>query len=324
MYVNQIKRTENIVLISNGGIGRNIMFTAVVRDLKKAFPDKKLIVIASFPNMFMYNPNVYKVYNMANPNYFYEDYLKEGKATVIDIEPYRHIDYLTKKKHFVECACDLLGIKCTSIIPDLHFVRNEFVLAQDFLTEKFKGKEKEGKPKPVVLIQYVGGKIPQGASVKDTMVSETTMYRRNLPLKSIQEVINQLIKKGYGVGCVQAQNQLLPKEATLIFYPLRAVIALLPYVKGVICVDSFLQHACTGLSKRAMVLWGGTSPKVLGYDTNVNLTQEKCNTPFCHRPNSYLWDVMPTGHLWDCPHNSECMNYSPEIILNNFKKVEEK
>jgi hypothetical protein len=99
------------------------------------------------------------------------------------------------------------------------------------------------------------------------------------------------------------------------------MLALIPHVAEVIAIDSFLQHGVAMFKKRSLVVWGGTSPDVLGYDQNVNMIRKACTTPMCHRPNSYLWDFDSTGFLWDCPYNDVCMDYTSEDILDQFDKM---
>ena len=104
-------------------------------------------------------------------------------------------------------------------------------------------------------------------------------------------------------------------------FPIRSIVALTKYVRGIITIDSFLQHGAAAFKKKSLVLWGGTSPKVLGYDCHTNLTREVCKTPFCHRPNSFLFDFEPTGFMWDCPENDLCMEFPVEQIVEEFEKI---
>ena len=45
-----------------GGLGKNIASTAVVTHLKKKYNDRKIIVVASYPEVFLNNENIYRVY----------------------------------------------------------------------------------------------------------------------------------------------------------------------------------------------------------------------------------------------------------------------
>ena len=60
-------------MIVTGGIGRNIMATAVVKNLNTEFPEKDIIVVAGCPDVFLKNPNVKRIINIGQPYYFYED-----------------------------------------------------------------------------------------------------------------------------------------------------------------------------------------------------------------------------------------------------------
>lgn len=306
------KKYENLILVVSGGIGRNIFSTAVVRNLKLAYPDKKITVICGCPEIFVRNPNVHKVLRLGQVLNFYEDYVLEKKSLFLEVEPYRHPDYIYEKKHIVECWCNLLGVQCRNIKPEMFFTQTEMKMAQ---------LQIQKSNEPMVLIQHSGGKEPNGLNEQEQIIAHAGMHKRSLVFDTMQKVVYKLKEAGFKVGSVQGKNQTCLKEAERVTFPIRAITAMIPFVRGVICIDSFLQHACAIFEKKALVLWGGTHPSCLGYPSAINLTQKKCDNPHCHRPNSYLFDFETTGFMWDCPYDSECMNYSSEYILNNFFKI---
>ena len=61
-----------------GGLGKNVAATALIKSIKKTYPDRKLIVVCAWPQVFLNNPNIDRVYNASNIPHFYEDYV-EGK-----------------------------------------------------------------------------------------------------------------------------------------------------------------------------------------------------------------------------------------------------
>ena len=307
-----LKEAQNLVLIVSGGIGRNIMATAVVRNLKRAYPKKNIIVLAGCPDIFLKNPNVRRVINIGQPSFFYEDFILRSKSIVLNVEPYQSFNYLYKHKHFVECWCEMIGISCKDVYPEIYFSENEQRMAQLYL-DKF--------DREMVLIQHIGGKIPKDKSEKEDITSKSGMYKRSLPNKVTQKLAKGLIDRGFMVGSVQHENQFCPSQAEKIQFPIRAILALIPHVAEVISIDSFVQHGTAAFKKKSLVLWGGTNPKVLGYPHNLNLTRKVCDNPMCHRPNSYLFDIEPTGFMWDCPFNDKCMEYSAEEILKSFDEM---
>lgn len=318
---------SKLVLYVEGGIGKNLMATAVVRALKKAYPNKKIVVMAGCPDVFMYNPNVYRTFNFANPLYFYDDHVQEGMMA-LKTEPYLHPDYINKKKHLVECWCEQLDIPCDGIEPDLYFLDSELDLAKMYV-DKLQEKNK----KELILLQWIGGKVPKDKSKEELKGALMPMFRRSLPMEEVEKVIDYL-KDKYVIGNVGHTNFPDLINTEVIFFPMRNTLALLKYCKTFIGIDSFLQHAASAnqVDKKGIVLWGGTTPKCLGYDKQINITKEVCPTPFCHRPNSYLFDIQPNGAIWSCIHNEKCLKYTSEEIIKIFEdnfspeeiKIEEK
>jgi len=306
-----VSNADNIVLIVKGGIGRNIMATAVVRAIKKAYPDKPLSVIAGCPDVFLRSPHIKRVMRMGQSVYFFQDFMLDKKTIFLDVEPYHHFDYIYNRRHFVECWCDMLGIPNDGIYPEIHFSESEKRMAQLFL-EKF--------DRPMVLLQHCGGKFPKDKTEKEDIISRAGMYRRDLPKEEVDKLVDELIKMGYMVGSVQHENQYCPAKAEKINFPVRAIIALGLFSKGFIGIDSFLMHGMAAIKSKGVVCWGGTHPSALSYPHFDNLMRKVCPTPMCHRPNSYLFDVEPTGFMWDCPHDAKCMKYTAKQILEAFKK----
>jgi len=298
---------DNIVLVVDGGIGKNIVSTVIIRNIAKKYPNKRLIVIAGYPDIFLNNPHIYRVFKFNNPLYFYEDYIKNSKSHVIKIEPYYHADYLYKKRHLADVWCEMAGVPCDNITPELYFLENEKKMAQLFI--------EKNKDKKIILLQCTGGINPDENTKEKQIASKASMYRRNLSIKTGKIITKQLNAKGYKVFSVQLPNQPKIEGTEICNFPIRSIMGLLPYVKGVICIDSFLQHAAAAVGKKALVLWGGTHPTCLGYPSNINLTREVCDNPFCHRPNSYMFDIQPHGFMWDCPHGDKCMDYNPNRII---------
>lgn len=307
----EMQEADYLLLVVQGGVGRNIMTTAVVRNLKKAWPEKKIVVIATCPDVFLKNPYIDRVYNFGQPLFIYEDYFKKAKSVVLNVEPYQQYGYVYRTKHFVEANCEMLDIPCDSIFPEVYFSDSEMRMAELFVNKY---------DKELVLLQGEGGKLPDNASEKEKIISQSAMYKRSLKPKIMQEVTDELIKRGYQVGTVYGQHQFLPSMAEKVQFPIRAVLATIPYAAYVIGIDSIINHGAACFKKQALILWGGTDPKTLGYDTNINLFRESNDCKACGRPNSYLWDFEPTGFLWDCTH-SKCMDFTTAEIMREFDKM---
>ncbi len=323
MIKSKMEKAKNIILPIMGGIGRNIFATGMIKNLKKAYPKKNIFVVAGFPDIFMNNPNVKKVFGFNSVQHLYEDYLdrynsdgRNEETFLIEVEPYRHPDYLNGNMHIVEAWCDLLEIPCEDTVPEIILSRIETDMAKSHITaleQKFN--------RPVILFQHCGGKIPDNNNKQEQIASQSVMHRRSLSEKCAQEVVDKLMADGYTVASVQSQNQFCPNGAEKITAPIRVILALVPNATGVIAIDSFLQHASAALTVPSLVVWAGTSPDRLGYKLHTNLRRNVCSMPECHRPNSYAFDINPNGFVWDCPFQDRCTDYDSDTIINAYKQM---
>ena len=69
---------KNIIFNIEGGIGKSIMATAVCEAIKKKYPNDNLIVLTSYPEVFICNPHIYRCYNHNQLSYFYNEYIEDG------------------------------------------------------------------------------------------------------------------------------------------------------------------------------------------------------------------------------------------------------
>jgi hypothetical protein len=301
---------DKVVFICEGGIGKNIAATAVVRNIKKKYPDQELIVVAGYPDVFMHNPNVSKVYAFGNPLYFYDDQILNKDTLVIKTEPYLHYDYLQKTRHLTDVWCEQVGVEMDSIKPELFLTKHELSVANEFIN---------GEKRESVIFHITGGKVPDKDDEGSRSDAIRQMYRRNLPMSIAQKVADGL-KDKYRIIQVKGPTQPGIKDGHYITTQLRALFALAAAGKRFVLIDSFMMHATAAFDKRAVVCWGGTNPKVLGYETHVNLIRKVCPTPMCHRPNDYLFDVLANASKWDCPYGEPCLEHEVDQIIEEVTK----
>jgi hypothetical protein len=313
------EKVKNIVFVTEGGLGKVIASTGVVAKLKAAHPEMKLVVVAGFPEIFLHNPNVHRCFEFNNPLNFYEDWITP-ESHVIKVEPYTHYDYMQGQEHLLKVWGEMCGVDCTDARPEVFFMKNELEAGELYI-RKLTTKDKNKKRK-FVLFQWCGGLVPKDVDPMSWHDAKLNMHRRSLPLKTAKEIVNRLISAGYEVGCVQHENFPLPEGAHLINFNARGTLCLLKHSNHFIGIDSFLHHGAAALGVRGVTVWGGTNPKKLGYAEHVNLSQERCKTPFCHRPDSYVFDGNPKTGLWNCPYNEECLDWKAEEIVKAYLDLE--
>jgi len=78
--------TKYVVWHIEGGLGKNIAATALVKDVRERYKDRKLVMVVSYPEVFLNNPDI----------------------------------YIMRKKHLIENWCDLLGIKYSEQTPQIY------------------------------------------------------------------------------------------------------------------------------------------------------------------------------------------------------------
>lgn len=88
----------------------------------------------------------------------------------------------------------------------------------------------------------------------------------------------------------------------------RQALAMIYHAKLVITTDGALHHAAAALGKPAVVLWGArTHPKILGYDTHVNL---------------YTGAGESCGAMAECKHCIDAMKrITPDMVIEASRSI---
>lgn len=267
-----------------GGLGKNIAATALIPSLAKQYSDRKIVVVASYPEVFLNHPDAHRVYRVGLTPYFYEDYILGKDTLVFRHEPYFQTGHILKQKHLVENWCELLGIKYENQLPDLHF---------NMVQKQLLGFW--NRPKPIFLIQTNGGPY-QGQNINYA-------WTRDMPI-DLAVYIAEKYSKDYhiiqltrpdtlhipGVEVIDAQMSNMELFSLVAASSKRALI------------DSSLQHAAAALRLPSTVFWIGTSSENFGYKMHANIKAmpPKGNVKLI---DSYLFDYSFEGVLHECPYN---------------------
>ena len=286
------------ILLIHGGIGKNIAATAVVRSLDE-HSGRKPLVITGWPDVWHANPHVGQVWHIGRMAHFYDLHYRNGDPPeLLQPEPYRHPDYVAKRRHLIDVWCEQLGVEWDGNPPELFLSRSDEQEVRQYL-KRFK--------KPVLIFQPYGG-------IEGVPGAKPQVQRRDLLPETAGELAGKLSAK-FTVLHVKSPKQPGVPGTTPLSDRLGLVLAAIQQADVVLAIDSFVQHAAAALRKRAVVLWRGTSPVCLGYPSHVNLEPAHlCPTPFCHRPNSFLFDQAPGGGPWQCPHSEQCADFDHDEI----------
>lgn len=282
----------------NGGIGKCIAATAVVKAIKKKYPDHKLIVISGYPEVFINNSSVFRASTHGQTQYFFRDYVEDLNSKIFILDPYNTEDFIYKRKHLIQIWCELYGLPYNGEQPEV------------ILTEREKNFYKNSLQfnKPVMVIQPNGGAEQQQLKYS---------WARDLPKNVVEEVIKHF-SADYDIVHLKRQDQMgyagtIPYSGTF-----RELVTLLSISEKRLFIDSFAQHLAASCKLKSTVAWIANSPKVFGYEIHDNIEANA----FTHTPelvNSYLAKFDITGNPIEFPYNSEEEIFDTEKIIQSLK-----
>lgn len=250
---NKIKDNDKyIVFDSTGGQGKQVQATAVIRAIKKKYPERKIVWVCSWDSAAFYNPNVFRFFTQGQFQYF-RDYLRED-TIIMKHDPYNETNHILRKEHLVETWCKMFDVPYDGCKPDIYLNPRELEIARDKI-----------KPdnRPILLLQTHGG----GGG--NSQYSKKSWYR-DMPIEIAQKLINYFAKS-YRILHIKNPDQPVLQGVEPLTLPLRELYAVFPLSTKRLFIDSFAAHVAAGLGLQSTVVWIGNSPKVFGYPENINI-----------------------------------------------------
>ena len=250
------KKTDSdkyIVLEISGGHGKTICSTALIRAIKKEYPNRKIIVISSWDGGFFYNPDIFRFFLHGQiPQYFKSDYIKDD-TIIMKHDPYNESNHILGKEHLVESWCKMFNVPYDGYKPKIYLNPRELEIARD----KIKPNNR-----PIMLLQTHGG-------APNTQYSKKSWYR-DMPMDISQKLVNYF-SKSYRILHLRAPEQPALQGTELLTLPFRELYAVFPLSTKRLFIDSFAQHVAAALDLQSTVVWIGNKPKVFGYEENINI-----------------------------------------------------
>jgi hypothetical protein len=290
----------NIIFQIDGGIGKNIMATAVCKAIKTQYPNDKLIVVTAYNDVFINNPNVDRCFNFANLSYFFEEYVDGKEVKLCLQDPYRQTDFLKREKSLIQIWCEMNFIKYNGETPEIFLTeREKSFYSKQFVTEK-----------PLFVMQTNGGAENQGHKYS---------WARDIPTKNVQEIIENY-KNDYTIAHIRREDQLGYEFTTPIQGNYRSMVVLISMSGLRLFMDSFAQHTAMALNLPSVVLWIANSPTVFGYFQHKNIVANEFTT----KPElvgSYIDKFDISGNLLQFPYNSEDEIFDTQKIIDSLESL---
>lgn len=284
-----------------GGLGKNVAATALVSSLKRRYPDRKLILVVSYPEVFLNHPDIHRVYRVGMTSYFYYDYIKDKDTIVFRQEPYYQSDHIMRTKHLINSWCDLLGLEYEGQTPILfpNMLQRDFMYAWR-------------RDRPVMVLHTNGGAMDQQSLYS---------WTRDMPYTVAQAIAEKYSKKYHIIQVCRDERQAVSGAEVLNrFMTNHELFSLLVSSEKRVLIDSCLQHAAVALKLKSTVLWVGTSEKNFGYNIHTNIVSAPPpgNVKLI---DSYLFDYSFDGVAHECPYSDASEMFNTADIFGAIDKT---
>lgn len=217
-----VKGETNFLLHINGGLGKCIMATAVIRSYKAANPNSKVVVVSGYPEVFLNNPDIYKNFPFSTP-YLWQDYYGQPGWRVEAQDPYLEEAWIkNRKQHLIDIWCGMLRIPSVQKTPVLFFSGPEVDELHSMIRTD----------KPLIVVQSTGGSNPAARS-----------WTRNPPKEEFEEFLSKFKESHYVLHLAVPETTALQNVHQRVdTLDRRKAMCLMYYANEVIGIDSYALH----------------------------------------------------------------------------------
>ena len=289
----------NIIFQIDGGLGKSIMGTAMVKVLRKRYKNSHLIVFTAYPDVFLNNPNVNECFHTNQMGGAYLKYIKDQDCKIFIEDPYRNTSFLTEKEHLFRTWCKIYGLNYNNEQPELYLTQPEIDYFKPFYNTE----------KPIFAIQPNGG--PQGQGFQYS-------WTRDIPSPIVNEII-QHYKEDYTVVHVKREDQYQYPDTLHALDGFRSIAILLQLSSKRLLIDSFGQHLAAAMGVKSTVCWVTTKPKIFGYKLHNNIQAN----PFTKEPqiqNSVYQPFNLAQDISSIPYNDLREVFDVNKIIESINK----
>ena len=285
----------NVIFQIDGGLGKSIMGTAMVKVLRKRYKKAHLIVVTAYPDVFLNNPHINECFRIEQMEGAYLKYVKDKDCKLFIEDPYRHTSFLTEEKHLFRTWCKIYDLKYNNEQPELYLTQPEIDYFKPFYNVE----------KPIFAIQPNGG--PQGQGFNYS-------WTRDIPVPIVNDII-QHYKEDYTIVHIKRQDQYQYPDTLSALDGFRSIAILLQLSKKSLLIDSFGQHLAAAMNVKSTVCWVTTKPQVFGYNLHDNILAN----PFTKEPqiqNSVYQPFNLAQDISSIPYNDLKEVFNINKIVN--------
>jgi len=246
---------STVICQVDGGLGKSIMFTAVLKAIRKQYKKSNIIVVTGYPDVFISNPNVNKVLGFDQLIGIYSKEVMNKDAKVFVSDPYHRSDFITESAHLIKIWCESFGVEYNGEMPELFLLKAEKEYFEPFYR----------LDKPILAIQ------PNGDAINQPLKYSWT---RDIPVPIVEQIIEHF-KNEYAILHIKREDQIMYPNTLQALDTFRSIAILLSMSKKRLLIDSSAMHISTALNLPSTVAWVGTNPNVFGYEMHKNILANK-------------------------------------------------
>ena len=289
---------NTVIFQIDGGLGKSIMATAVLKVIKKEYKKANIIVITGYPDVFIGNPNVNKVLHQHQAVGLYKSYIQNKDTKVFITDPYSTSDFITESNHLLKIWCDIYGLKYNGELPEIFLSKGE----KEYFAPFYK------LDKPIMAIQPNGGAVGQPLKYS---------WTRDLTLTVVNEVVSHF-KNDYAILHIKREDQLIYENTIGALDSWRSIAIMLTLSTKRLLIDSSSMHIATALNLPSVVGWIGTNPKVFGYDLHTNIIAKEPTKEVNFESNSYTKHLL-FEDISTMPYNDFSEVFDTQSIIKALK-----
>lgn len=288
-----------------GGLGKSICATAVAQAIKTAHPDRELVVVCSWPELWSNLPFVHRVFPLGNTQYFYNTYIDGKDSLIFANEPYFCSTHVNKTLPLVESWCNLYQIPYNKEQPTLRINPEQKRAIRAFYEPIIGGK-------PFLLIHTNGGLFTN---------DKPHSWARDMPFEIASKVAQHFKKTHFVMQLTRPNSPKIPdvfvRNEQLSNVELAGIVEL---SDKRLLIDSSCQHMAAAFSLQSTVLWNATSSTIFGHKLHTNI--EAKPKPKKSLPGSYLFDYQFDGNENEFPYEEEDLKdlYNIDEIIASLEK----
>ena len=271
-----------------GGLGKHIAATAVAQAIKNNHPDRELIVVCAWPELWASLPFVYRVFPMGNTSYFYSEYIDGKDSLIFGNEPYFTTTHINKTLPLVESWCNLYQIRYNGEQPMVRINPEQRKAIRGFYEPKLEGK-------PFLLIHTNGGLFTN---------ERPFSWARDMPFDVATKIAKHFKKSHFIMQVTRPSSPQI--EGVFVRHEQLSnteLIGLLELTDKRLLIDSSLQHGAAAFGLPSTVLWNATSPVIFGHKLHDNIQAKP--KPQKSLPGQFLFDFQFDGNPEEMPYEEE-------------------